>query len=334
MTTMRRTLRSAAIGAAALASLIGAAGAQAWTGDWTISGEFARSTNPSFYGGFNPNDLASVDASFDNRAKQVSLELDYFQAPERGTIDVALGRGRPDGTCDASLMDISIAARDIVGPSHLEYAYTYSRYAPPTGTGWTYLGRVEYRDHGLYQWTRIVSGLDLANHERVATLTLDGVDGQLSTVSRVANTATELDWSFASPLLTDLQADCVQVFVPGHNNPYVVAPPAVPAPAPAPAPNPAPAPDPGTTPPTDPGTTAADVSLDDIVTTATRVGGRVVLRMSGSADQVQIRIRRASKTVDFRSTIAVRNAAADARFVQVRFSDGTDWSSWDRIAIK
>ena len=33
------------------------------------------------------------------------------------------------------------------------------------------------------------------------------------------------------------------------------------------------------------------------------------------------------------STIAVRNAPADAKVVQVRFSDGTDWSSWDRIAI-
>jgi hypothetical protein len=30
----------------------------------------------------------------------------------------------------------------------------------------------------------------------------------------------------------------------------------------------------------------------------------------------------------------VRNAPADAKFVQVRFSDGTDWSSWDRIAIR
>ena len=79
---------------------------------------------------------------------------------------------------------------------------------------------------------------------------------------------------------------------------------------------------------------ADEVTLDDIVTTATRQGSKVILRMNGSADQVQIRIRRASKTVDFRSTIAVRNAPAEARFVQVRFSDGTDWSSWDRVAIK
>ena len=55
--------------------------------------------------------------------------------------------------------------------------------------------------------------------------------------------------------------------------------------------------------------------------------------MDGSADQVQVRIRRASKTLDFANTVAVKNAPADAKFVQVRFSDGTDWSTWDRIAI-
>ena len=56
--------------------------------------------------------------------------------------------------------------------------------------------------------------------------------------------------------------------------------------------------------------------------------------MDGSAEQVQVRIRKASKTLSFASTVSVRNAPADARFVQVRFSDGTDWSSWDRIAIR
>jgi hypothetical protein len=77
-----------------------------------------------------------------------------------------------------------------------------------------------------------------------------------------------------------------------------------------------------------------DITLDDIATTATRRGSRVVLKMDGSADQVQIRIRKASKTLDFQNTLSVRNAPADAKFVQVRFSDGTDWSSWDRIAIR
>ena len=97
MSGVRKHLRGAVIGAVALASLAGAAGAQAFAGDWTISGEFARSSNPSFYGGFNPNDVDSVSATFDNRAKTVALQLEFYQAPERGAIYVAFGRGQTDG---------------------------------------------------------------------------------------------------------------------------------------------------------------------------------------------------------------------------------------------
>jgi hypothetical protein len=142
MSGVRKHLRGAVIGAVALASLAGAAGAQAFAGDWTISGEFARSSNPSFYGGFNPNDVDSVSATFDNRAKTVALQLEFFQAPERGAIYVAFGRGQTDGTCATSTMDIAIAARDIVGPTQIEYGYSMSRYAPPSGEGWTYVARV------------------------------------------------------------------------------------------------------------------------------------------------------------------------------------------------
>ena len=333
MSKTRRHLRGAVIGAAVLASLAGAAGAQAFEGDWTLSGQFARDTNPSFYGGFNPNDVDSVSATFDNRAKTVALQLNFFQAPERGNIYVGFGTGQADGSCLTGTMDIAIAARDIVGPSHLENAFTSSRYTPPAGDGWTYMGRSTFHDHYRYQWTRIVSGLDTANHERIGTLTLDGVNGALTSVTRVANTATEMNWAFAWPLLTNIQADCLEIEVPGHRNPYVIAPAATPAPDPAPAP--APTPDP--TPSPAPAATllgADDVTLDDIVTTATRRGSRVVLKMDGSAEQVQVRIRKASKTLSFASTVSVRNAPADARFVQVRFSDGTDWSSWDRIAIR
>lgn len=333
MSKIRTQLRGAVIGAAVLASLAGAAGAQAFEGDWTLSGQFARDTSPSFYGGFNPNDVDSVSATFDNRAKTVALQLNFFQAPERGTIYVGFGTGQADGTCSTGTMDIAIAARDIVGPSHLENAFTTSRYTPPAGDGWTYMGRTEFHDHYRYQWTRIVSGLDTANHERIGTLTLDGVNGALTSVTRVANTATEMNWSFGWPLLTNIQANCLEIEVPGHRTPYVIAPPAV-------TPTPAPTPDPTPAPPVDPTPTASisgaddEVTLDDISTTATRRGSRVILRMDGSADQVQVRIRKASKTLAFASTVAVRNAPADARFVQVRFSDGTDWSSWDRIAIR
>jgi len=329
----RKHLRGAVIGAAVLASLAGATGAQAYSGDWTISGEFARDTNPSFYGGFNPNDVDSVSATFDNRAKTVALELEFFQAPGRGNIYVSFGTGQADGSCATGTMDIAISARDITGPSRLENAFTTSRWTPPAGDGWTYLGRSEFRDHYRYQWTRIVSGLDTANHERVGSLTLDGVNGSLTSVTRVANTATEMNWAFAWPLLTNIQADCLELEVPGHRNPYVIAPPATPAPAPDPTPAPSPDPTPA---PTRAGTLLGtdDITLDDIATTATRRGSRVVLKMDGSADQVQIRIRKASKTLNFASTVSVKNAPADARFVQVRFSDGTDWSNWDRIAIR
>jgi len=326
MFTTRRHLRSAVIGAAVLASLAGATAAQAYSGDWTISGEFARDTTPSFYGGFNPNDVDTVSATFDNRAKTVALQLEFFQAPERGTIYVSFGTGQADGSCATGTMDIAIAARDIVGPSHLENAFTTSRFTPPVGDGWTYMGRSEFHDQYRYQWTRVVSGLDTANHERVGTLTLDGVSGALTSVTRVANTATEMNWSFGWPLLSNIQADCLEVEVPGHTTPYVIAPAAT-TPAPTPTPTPAPTPTGGAS------TAAAEITLDDIVTTATRRGSRVVLKMDGSADQVQVRIRRASKTLDFATTVAVKNAPADAKFIQVRFSDGTDWSTWDRIAI-
>lgn len=330
----RTHLRGVVIGAAALASLIGATGAQAFEGDWTISGEFARSTNPSFYGGFNPNDVDSVAATFDNRAKTVALQLAFFQAPERGSIYVSFGRGQADGTCATSTMDIAINARDIIGPAHIEYGYTMTRYTPPSGDGWTYVARVRVgHEYYRYQWSRIVSGLDTANHERVASLTLDGVDGSLTSVSRIANTATEMNWAFAWPLLSNLDANCLEIEVPGRRTPYVIAPPATPAPEPAPAP--APDPDPTPTAPTAGLIAAADdVTLDDITTTATRRGTRVVLRMTGSAEQVQVRIRKGSKTLNFANTLAIRNAPADARFVQVRFSDGDDWSSWDRVAIR
>jgi hypothetical protein len=227
-------------------------------------------------------------------------------------------------------MDIAISARDIVGPSHLENAFTTSRWTPPVGDGWTYMGRSEFHDQYRYQWTRVVSGLDTANHERIGSLTLDGVNGALTSVTRVANTATEMNWAFAWPLLTNIQADCLEIEVPGHRDPYVIAPPAAPVvgPAPAPAPTPGPAPTAGLAAGVD------EITLDDITTTAVRRGSRVVLRMDGSADQVQVRIRKASKTLDFQNTLSVRNAPADAKFVQVRFSDGTDWSSWDRIAIR
>lgn len=331
----RTRLRGALIGAAALGALVAVPAAQAYDGDWRIAGEFERSTSPSFYGGFNPNDVDEVEAVFDNRAKTLSVNLEYFQTPERGNVYINFGRGQADGSCQTGVMDIAIASRDITGPSRTEYAWTTSRYTPPAGEGWTYVGRFSAQGYWRYQWSRIVSGLDTEHYERVATLELDQVDGALTDVERLDNGATEMSWSFGSPLLNGIQADCLEIQVPGRRAPFTVAPPATaPAPDPAPAPAPAPAPEPAPTPAPGADDGSAETTLDDMIVSAGRRGSSIELRMTGDAEKVQIRVRRASKTLAFRSRVVLKNQDAAVRWVMVRFSDGSDWSDWERVQVR
>jgi len=93
----RTRLLGALIGAAALGALVAVPAAQAYDGDWRIAGAFERSTSPSLYGGFNPNDVDEVAAVFDSRAKTLRVDLEYFRAPERGNVSVNFGRGQADG---------------------------------------------------------------------------------------------------------------------------------------------------------------------------------------------------------------------------------------------
>ncbi|MGA0122350.1 MAG: hypothetical protein ACO3KD_05000 [Gaiellales bacterium] len=318
----RTSIRGALAGVAAVAALAAVPAAQAYEGDWRIAGSFERTTSPSFYGGFNPNDVDEVDAVFDNRAKTLSVRLAYFQTPERGNVYVNFGRGQADGSCQTGVMDVSIATRDIVGPSRTEYAWTYSRYTPPEGEGWTYVGRFSAQGYWRYQWSRIVSGLDTEHYERVATLELDQVDGALTDVERLDNGATEMRWSFGSPLLNGIEADCLEIQVPGRRAPFTIAPPATEEPAPEPE--------------TDPEITSADdeMTLDDVIVSAGRRGRSIVLRMTGDAEKVQIRVRRGSKRVAFRNRIVLRNQSASVRSVMVRFSDGVEWSDWERVRVR
>ncbi len=345
-------LRGALIGAAALASLALAPAVHAYEGDWTITGSFERTTSPSFAGGFNPNDIDEVTAGYDNRAKVASLRLRFFEAPSRGTIYAALGTGLPNGTCDIGALDIAIQARDVTRTrqvtetetywvDELEYRYTWSRYVAPDGEGWTYVGREYTRSSWQYKWmrtgheetrtiTRTITEVDPTQHERVGTLERDAVDGELVDVERVANGATEMTWSWGHPLLNGVAADCIEIQVPGRRAPFVIAPPADPAPAPEPAPAPT---DPA---PEDPIAAADEVTLDDIAVSATRLsGGRIALVLAGGdAERVQIRVKRSSKTLAFRSRIVLRNQAAGVRYVVVRFTDGADWSDWERVAVR
>jgi hypothetical protein len=328
-TMSRSTLRArnVIIGAVSLAVLAVAPAAQAYPGDWSISGEFERTTTPSFAGGFNPNDVDKFSAAYDNRAKTLAIDLNYFQVPGRGNVYISFGTGLPDGSCNTGEIDVTIASRDITS----------------TRTSWVWVPAQWYNSESRHYWRdgywaiRTDTSVDAEHYERVATLERDGVDGSLEQVARLDSDQTEMGWTFGSPLLNGLATDCVEITVPGRRAPFVIAPPAAPVGDPAaPVGDPA-APISDPAPPTDstPSPEATDeIALDDISTRATRIGSRIKLTMTGDADRLQLRIRKSSKTRAFVNRLSIKNQPTSLRYVYVRFSDGTDWSDWDRIAIK
>jgi hypothetical protein len=357
MSTSKRRFRGVAIGALAAAALAAAPAASAYEGDWTISDSFERTTTPSFSGGFNPNDVDAFSAAFDNRAKTVTVDLSWFEVPGRGGIDMAFGTGRADGTCQVGTIDIGVDARDVMRTREItetrrvwvdafEYRYTWSRYAVPDGDGWEYVGRFWTRSSWQYRWerdghwethttTREITEVDPDAYERVGTLELDGVNGSLSDVERLATGATAMRLSFGSPLLSNVVADCVEIRVPGRRAPFVIAPPATEEPTPV---DPAPT-DPT---PTDPapavvaaaGIKTVDVGTKEIGVRAGRTGSRLVIRVQGTARKVQVRTGRKTKTMRFRNRIALKGRSAKAKVVRIRFSDGNGWSSWATLRVR
>ena len=352
MNPSRTRARSAIIGVVALASLAAIPAADAFTGDWNINGSFERTTTPSFAGGFNPNDLDSLDATFDNRAKRLSLRLTNFETPSRGTIYASLGTGLTDGTCSTGSLDITITTNDATITHDVTTTERYwataesyrSRSGTNPGPGWTYIG-YSYSDRE-YLWykpagwayrteTHSVTETDPNHYQRIATLERDGIDSNLQTTTLVDTNTTNTTWTFASPLLNAITADCIEVTVPNRRAPYVIAPPATPTPPTPPPPPTTPPTTPPRTPPTDPGTsTDDDITLDDITATATRRGTKIALTINGDADQIGIRIKKTSKTISFRPNVLLKNQAATTRYISVRFSDGSDWSDWERIPVR
>jgi len=303
--------RNVIIGVVSLVALAIAPTAQAYSGDWTLSGEFARTTTPSFFGGFNPNDINQFSATYDNRAKTFSVDLNYFEVPERDNVYVSFGTGQPDGSCATGALDITIASRDIVSTT--------------TSQVWVPAQQFDNEDHhhgrGGYWTTVTTSGVDPDHYQRVATLERDGVDGRLQQVSQVNTSATEMGWTFGSPQLDGLTANCVEITVPGRRAPYVIAPAAV-------------------TPPviqasahTTGRSSARRIALNKITTHATRNGSRIKLKMRGVATRIQVRTHGSSKKMAFSNSLLIKNQPASVRYLYVRFSDGSNWSTWDRIAI-
>ena len=99
--------------------------AHAFAGDWSLSGSFERTTTPSFAGGFNPNDLDQLVATYDNRAKQFSLQLSFFEVPSRGDLQVAFGTSQQDGSCTADTLQLMITARDLLATREIVEAERY-----------------------------------------------------------------------------------------------------------------------------------------------------------------------------------------------------------------
>ena len=352
MSISTRRLRHLAAGTVAAAALMAVPTAGAYEGDWTISGSFERTTTPSFSGGFNPNDVDSLSARFDNRAKTITVDLSWFEVPGRGGVDMAFGTGRADGTCQVGTIDIGVDARDVmrtrqvtetrrVWVDEFEYRYTWSRYAEPEGDGWEYVGRFWTRSSWQYRWerdghwenhteTREITEVDPEAYERVGSLELDGVNGSLSDAERLATGATAMQLSFGSPLLSNVVADCVEIRVPGRRAPFVIAPPATEVPAPEePAPSePAPAILKASS------TKAVNVGDEEIGVRVGRQGSRLVIRVEGTARKVQVRTGRKTKTMRFRNTISLKGKRARSKVVRIRFSDGNGWSPWATLRVR
>lgn len=332
----RALLVSAAV---LLVSFLSAAPAAAFDGDWALNGSFARSTAPSFASGFNPDDIDSAAATFDNRAKQLSLTLTTFDQPTGGAVHVELGTTAPDGTCDGGVADIAIASQ----PALVERTITETvwEWSPPQerrtwsntwpGTGWAYAGYDTWSR--MYRWIkpgtwvprtvqRTVVDPDPSRLVRDATLTRTGVDGTLAATATVDAASRTATWMFSAPQLDALQADCLMITIPNRAAPFVLT-----APRSADVPMP----------PTG-GADAADpdaVDLQQIDITAVRRGADIELRLSGGeAESIGLRVRRASRTVAFRHRLLLRRQPTSVHAIQVRLFDGTEWLPWERIAVE
>lgn len=328
--------------------LIAPSSARGATGDWSLTGLFERSTAPSFHGGFNPNDVDGATVAYDDRGKVLHVALTFFEPPERGAIDLALGVARADGTCATGVARVMVHGADILRtrtevvripywvPGRTETRWTWTNRSP--GWGWHSAGWDSWR--GMWKWIRIQHGytayreeertiteVDPHVHARHAMLERAGVDGTLDVTQEVGNTATAMAWRFGSPRLDDLAADCLEIRIPGRSVPLVIAPPPLPEPEPVPTPEPEPESDP--TPDALPATTAVPTA------SARRAGSRVVVRIRGDrADRIQVRAGRTMRTLRWRPTVRISGLPGRARSVRLRIRHDGRWTPWVRIAVR
>jgi hypothetical protein len=233
---IRRLIATSAVVVAAAGVLV--APANAYDGDWVINQQFERTTNPSFTPGFNPNDVDTALFQFDNRAKVLSLRLDFFQAPSDRLFTVYIGTFA-NGMCNATMTaEIASAPLFVTTPTTtpsrqwipdgVQLVHTAVG-GTPDGTGWRYDGL----DANGYRWIRIIPGhyedvpasssvttIDPNRYNRIAHLNVSGIDGELVSQTTVNNSDLSWSFTFSHPLLNRLGGTCADIYIPGRAAPY------------------------------------------------------------------------------------------------------------------
>jgi hypothetical protein len=237
---VRRLIATSAAVVAVAGVLV--APAHAYDGDWVINQQFERTTNPSFTPGFNPNDVDTALFQFDNRAKVLSLRLDFFQAPSDRLFTIYIGTFA-NGMCNANMTaEIDSAPLFVTTPTTtpsrqwipdgVQLIHTAVG-ATPDGIGWRYDGL----DANGYRWIRIVPGhyedvpasssvttIDPNRYNRVTYLNVSGIDGELVTQTTVNKSDLSWSFTFSHPLLNRIGGDCADIYIPGRAAPYRIVP--------------------------------------------------------------------------------------------------------------
>ena len=328
---MLRTARSRICGAIAIVAVGTALLALApAAGAWSVAGAFAPSPTPSLGG--TGGDPQSAELAYDAATHTLALRLAFAAPPSRSAIDVAAGSTRTDGTCSDDVIAVAIDARDrIVAttqtitertwvPERTEIGWTWSSRWPPSGRDWTYIG---YDTRTLrHKWLRVVDGYwreqhheetttgpDPTSHERTAALSIAEADGMLADTAIMAEGAVTVAWSWSSPILDLVTADCLSVRVAGRRHVFAVVTPLVAAPP-------------------------ALVAVAARRSTRASASGPVLhLRLRGRAQAVQIRIGgRRSPALPFARSVRLR-VTGTPRAIAIRFSNGRRWTPWRTVTV-
>lgn len=317
---------------AVIGALIGAPAAFAGAA-WSVEGSFAPSTTPVL--GRGSADPTAAALAYEPGTGTLRLRIDFAAPPARTPIHVSAGSTQPGGTCLPNGLVIDVAAQDHLVPvehavttrtwvpQRTEIGESWSERWPPAGSGWTLLSYDKWSRR--YKWIRVIPGRwldethyetslepDPNSHERAAGVGIDGADGVLEDVAVVADDATTLAWTFASPLLDGTAADCLSVRVASRRGAFTIT---------APLPEAPPA--------------IESATLRRAARGARERGRTLRLRLRGSATAVQLRIAgRRTPSLPFARALSVRTGGSGPLTIAIRFSDGRRWTAWRTVRVR